>query len=558
MADNVVDMEIVDLPEAAGVTEDTLFPGYVPGLPNKAQKITAEQLKEYFGQEVFVATYGVTAPADVEAAYTAGKLVFCDYNGRIASTARPSTTHFIFAAIDGNESLYPMLNRSTGEWVNADTTIETRNFKTNVISSDSKDYQYPSAKAVYEFGKSLTIEGGGGEGLPGSDGEDGGYYIPNISQPDQYTMQVDFTASKDDMAQVPTINIDLPEGPRGPAGSDASVTIENIVTALGYTPADVETVNQLSNDKVDVNPQALSNPLQAQARENIGAASVDDIKWANLPDKPFDGDIVWDDTTVTGFSGSGLVAENHSFPTLTVGDVYYIVANGVTYKATVRFDDMTTYYFGGDESDSECPITISQDESDPEGYAAAYVASVEEGTYTFRVLKGEVKTIDEIYIPDTIARKTDVTWANLPDKPFGSEEQIVVLEETEMTFSSGADSVGISFPDIEEGEHYIIVVDGVEYPTLALYDDMVDEMVLGFDAQGEPFCPLEIRQGGEASFDPGVTYVYANAVAYGTHTISAFKVIKKPIDESVLPYTTEEWTFTLEDGSTVTKQVVLK
>lgn len=40
-------------------------------------------------------------------------------------------------------------------------------------------------------------------------------------------------------------------GPQGPAGSDASVTARNIEAALGYTPADAETVNQLSEDKVD-------------------------------------------------------------------------------------------------------------------------------------------------------------------------------------------------------------------------------------------------------------------------------------------------------------------
>ena len=77
MADNVVDKEIVDLPEATGVTGDTVFPGYVPGALNPAQKITAEQLKEYFGQEVFVATCNVTTYAEVKEAYDAGKVLLC-------------------------------------------------------------------------------------------------------------------------------------------------------------------------------------------------------------------------------------------------------------------------------------------------------------------------------------------------------------------------------------------------------------------------------------------------------------------------------------------------
>ena len=218
MADNVVDKEIVDLPEATGVTGDTLFPGYVPGALNPAQKITAEQLKEYFGQEVFVAEYDVTTLTEIEDAISEGKLLFCFSSNYYAPLTRITRTGYVFSTVI-NLTVYQFtIHTTTGAWTSQSYLAQGLDNMVNVINSSGTDTQYPSAKAVYEFGKTLTIEGGGGSGLPGSDGEDGGYYIPNVSQPDQYTMQVDFTASKDDMAQVPTSYINLPPGPQGTPG----------------------------------------------------------------------------------------------------------------------------------------------------------------------------------------------------------------------------------------------------------------------------------------------------------------------------------------------------
>lgn len=67
-------------------------------------------------------------------------------------------------------------------------------------------------------------------------------------------------------------------GATGKAGTDASVTSENIATALGYTPADAETVSQLSAKKtVLYSEQTLTNAQKAQARKNIGAMSSESI-----------------------------------------------------------------------------------------------------------------------------------------------------------------------------------------------------------------------------------------------------------------------------------------
>lgn len=87
--------------------------------------------------------------------------------------------------------------------------------------------------------------GGGGDGEPG---EDGGYYIPDVSEGGVLS----WMPSKPDMPGVPAANI------KGKDGSDADVTADNIRIALGYTPADARKVDQLSEEIVDVNADIKS------------------------------------------------------------------------------------------------------------------------------------------------------------------------------------------------------------------------------------------------------------------------------------------------------------
>ena len=50
-----------------------------------------------------------------------------------------------------------------------------------------------------------------------------------------------------------------------------------------------------------------------------------------------------------------------------------------------------------------------------------------EGMYGSKLTYGSTTyhPLDEAFIPDTIARKTDVTWENLPDKPFYDEQTVI-------------------------------------------------------------------------------------------------------------------------------------
>lgn len=58
----------------------------------------------------------------------------------------------------------------------------------------------------------------GGVGGGGAAGENGGYYIPEVSQLDETTVQISFAASKDGMEPVPNQQIVLPRGPKGEPG----------------------------------------------------------------------------------------------------------------------------------------------------------------------------------------------------------------------------------------------------------------------------------------------------------------------------------------------------
>ena len=70
-----------------------------------------------------------------------------------------------------------------------------------------------------------------------------------------------------------------PEGPQGPAGSDATVTTANITKALGYTPANAETVSQLSAEIAELGTQEeiVQQVIAALGTPVFGTVSLDKV-----------------------------------------------------------------------------------------------------------------------------------------------------------------------------------------------------------------------------------------------------------------------------------------
>ena len=123
------------------------------------------------------------------------------------------------------------------------------------------------------------------DGAPGKDGSDG------APGKDGYTPQkgVDYfdgaPGEKGDpftYADFTPEQLEALRGPQGNPGSDANVTAENIESALGYVPASEETVDQLSQDKLDKpkNTPDVGNVLTVQS---VSEAGTFQAQWSDAP-----------------------------------------------------------------------------------------------------------------------------------------------------------------------------------------------------------------------------------------------------------------------------------
>lgn len=143
---------------------------------------------------------------------------------------------------------------------------------------------------TFSDGNTVTIKNGskgstGATGSAGADGDDG----VGISSVKQTT-----TSSADGGSNVVTVTLTNGQtstftvkngskgstgatGATGPAGSDATVTSANIVSALGYTPANAETVSQLSEaiDAIGTQEEIVQQVIAALGTPVFGTVDAD-------------------------------------------------------------------------------------------------------------------------------------------------------------------------------------------------------------------------------------------------------------------------------------------
>ena len=84
--------------------------------------------------------------------------------------------------------------------------------------------QVPSGDPALRYSESIAagtaVSGQNGkDGADGKDGEDGGYYVPTVTQIDEYTVRMSFRASKDGMTEAADRTIALPPGKDGETGA---------------------------------------------------------------------------------------------------------------------------------------------------------------------------------------------------------------------------------------------------------------------------------------------------------------------------------------------------
>ena len=94
---------------------------------------------------------------------------------------------------------------------------------------------------IGENGIVTPMESGGG--IPGQDGEDGGYYTPTVTQPTDETMQMSFAASKPSMPPVQPVTINLPSGGDASNGLPSGGTAGQVLSKKTNTDYDVEWID---------------------------------------------------------------------------------------------------------------------------------------------------------------------------------------------------------------------------------------------------------------------------------------------------------------------------
>ena len=113
---------------------------------------------------------------------------------------------------------------------------------------------YWTAADKQEIIDSLPSGGGGGSG---TDGEDGGYYIPSVDT----SGNLNWTASKAGMGSVPSVNIKGPQGPKGDTGAQGPKGDTGAIGPQGEQgpqgPAGPQGEKGEKGEKGDTGPQGL-------------------------------------------------------------------------------------------------------------------------------------------------------------------------------------------------------------------------------------------------------------------------------------------------------------
>ena len=111
--------------------------------------------------EVFWCTYGTTTDTEIQNAYNAGKVCLAvrSNDNKVYMLGKIDSTDVRFYVQQGQYQ-YELRKTIGGSWSTANTTLQRTNDKVTTITNASTDAQYPSAKAVYDFVKSLADANG--------------------------------------------------------------------------------------------------------------------------------------------------------------------------------------------------------------------------------------------------------------------------------------------------------------------------------------------------------------------------------------------------------------
>lgn len=107
---------------------------------------------------------------------------------------------------------------AASESARASATYATQAYESSLKSYNAAKIAVQEAYESGQFQGEPGPAGPQGPAGPAGDSESGGFYTPDVSQPDDETMVVSFTASEEDMPVVSPVEVNLPIGPAGPQG----------------------------------------------------------------------------------------------------------------------------------------------------------------------------------------------------------------------------------------------------------------------------------------------------------------------------------------------------
>ena len=123
------------------------------------------------------------------------------------------------------------------------------------------------------FNVELGLLTRGPKGDPGVDGSDGGYYTPTVTKPDENTMRLSFSPSKEGMPAVAETDITLP------SGGSSSVAIDSTLTVSGQA-ADAKAVGDAIN-RVNSAIEAKQDHLTEQDKQEIVLTGITTAFWTD-------------------------------------------------------------------------------------------------------------------------------------------------------------------------------------------------------------------------------------------------------------------------------------
>ena len=180
-----------------------------------------------------------------------------------------------------------------------------------------------------------------------------------------------------------------------------------------------------------------------------------------------------------------------------IGMEYNVVWDGVEYNNLVCYDyegypTIGANYddiYGGDTA---FPFSIF---SDPE-YLEIYASSLEDAAHTIKVSRAIIiRQLDEIYIPDTIARmkdlenlEIDLGWSDIAERPFydtTGEDKLIFDEDVEMHLwytegvYHGANAFEAKRNPLKVGNVYNVIINGTAFNGLICYLSPLNQCHIG-------------------------------------------------------------------------------